>query len=227
MSKLYEAEIKLVSPQPITQEDIKRGLETSETINLVHSTIQDMGNSPYQDEYFFSEDNKNHVRFRYRESGVSEITSKRFLANDKKLIRVEPEVDIWIRNDQDIKTLYCLMHNMGFSHRLSIKKTNIVMMDGYFVSSKNETIPIQISSYTACATYPKCTTDISYSKHFFEVEIDKNFLDQPENASYLEAGKLLNVVTELMNKLFYVFPNLAVSSQLLPSHFMDYKAQCF
>lgn len=228
MSKLYEAEIKFVAPHTVKKKDIIRGFDQGfKNIELVTDSIQDMGSCPYQDEYFFNKDNETYLRFRFRQNGSSEITSKRIMVGTDGLIRVEPELDVSVRDEHDIEALYCLMHNIGFTHNLSIKKMNVIMGDGYFTSMDGVKVPIQVSSYTATASYPTSMTGLSNSKHFFEVEINKAFLDIAANSDYADADKLLRIASELRDRTVTMFPNYRHTVMLLPSHFTEYKAQSF
>jgi hypothetical protein len=171
-TSLYEAELKFTSNKPISPEKLK---QLAEAFSLENVTEPKRKEAHFRDDYYLSDgSDKFCIRIRHLQDGEVEMTSKSFLT--KYDIRIEPEF-LCVFHHKD--TIPAFMRNIGFDLAFTLEKRNVILCDGKF-DHEGIVYPIQVSSYTAIASYPNLS--VKRTLDVFEMEIEKGWLaEQEEN----------------------------------------------
>lgn len=184
---LCEAELKYQSKKPFSAERMLNILkEAGFDVPAPPRTNHD---SFFQDFYYINSDGSRSVRIRDLNAGEVEITSKTFMGDYN--IRMEPEIQATYCHSE---ALHCLMRNMGFHLDFSLKKKNLLLCEVEF-DYEGKKCPILVSSYTAVAHYPD--TSLQRIGHFFELELDKKWLEQQDKMYAISLDELSSIMESL------------------------------
>lgn len=169
-TSLYEAELKFTSSKPISPEKLKW---LAEAFSLDNVTEPKRKKAHFRDDYYLSDNSdKFCIRIRHLQDGEVEMTSKSFLT--KYDIRIEPEF-LCVFHHKD--TIPAFMRNIGFDLAFTLEKSNVILCDGTF-NHEGIVYPIQVSSYTAIASYPNLS--VKRTLDVFEMEVEKEWLAAKE-----------------------------------------------
>jgi hypothetical protein len=220
MSALYEAELKYEMDRPMVADGVHEFLHKA-TVKL-KGKMKALKNATYDDWYFFSHDGQSHIRCRVRGPHKYELTSKTMLAATE-FVRIEPEFDATV----DLHTITAFMRNIGFTHRLTVNKKNVILGDATWETEEGrELIPLMVSFYTAHATYPDAH-GVKAQKHFLEFEVDKNWLSLPETPEKFKSATALDQIMKGIADTIDLTHAQCPTTQLLFAHFTQYHTKQF